>query len=53
MAHSCIVSFEKEEDAFKEFSRVFPPAFLLVDAYDSIVIKKDNQIRDSYKWLNC
>jgi nicotinate phosphoribosyltransferase len=36
MAHSFIMSFNKEEIAFKEFIKVFPDAFLLIDTYDSI-----------------
>jgi nicotinate phosphoribosyltransferase len=41
MAHSYIMSFEKEEEAFKQFTHVFPSGFLLVDTYDSIeAIKK-------------
>jgi nicotinate phosphoribosyltransferase len=41
MAHSYIMSFEKEEEAFKQFSHLFPSGFLLVDTYDSIeAIKK-------------
>jgi nicotinate phosphoribosyltransferase len=41
MAHSFIMSFETEEEAFKQFSHLFPSGFLLVDTYDSIkAIKK-------------
>ena len=40
MAHSYIMSFEKEEEAFKQFSKVFPSGFLLVDTYDSIAAVK-------------
>jgi nicotinate phosphoribosyltransferase len=41
MAHSFVMSFEKEEEAFKQFNKVFPSGFLLVDTYDSITaIKK-------------
>ena len=41
MAHSFVMSFEKEVEAFKEFSKVFPSGYLLVDTYDSIAaIKK-------------
>jgi nicotinate phosphoribosyltransferase len=36
MAHSFIMSFEKEEEAFQQFNNVFPHAFLLVDTYDTI-----------------
>ncbi|MGB8172529.1 MAG: nicotinate phosphoribosyltransferase [Nitrososphaeraceae archaeon] len=41
MAHSYIMSFEKEEEAFKQFSKVFPSGFLLVDTYDSIAAVKN------------
>ena len=34
------MSFEKEEDAFKHFIKVFPSGFLLVDTYDSIAALK-------------
>jgi nicotinate phosphoribosyltransferase len=41
MAHSYIMSFETEEEAFKQFSHLFPSGFLLVDTYDTIeAIKK-------------
>ncbi|MGA8084002.1 MAG: hypothetical protein WB988_19285, partial [Candidatus Nitrosopolaris sp.] len=41
MGHSFVMSFEKEEEAFKQFNKVFPSGFLLVDTYDSIAgIKK-------------
>ena len=41
MAHSFIMAFEKEDDAFGQFNNVFPSAFLLVDTYDSInAVKK-------------
>jgi len=30
------MSFETEEEAFKQFSHLFPSGFLLVDTYDSI-----------------
>ncbi len=36
MAHSFVMSFEKEEEAFKQFNKVFPSGYLLVDTYDSI-----------------
>ena len=40
MAHSLVMGFEKEE-AFKQFNKVFPSGYLLVDTYDSIAaIKK-------------
>ena len=43
MAHSLVMGFEKEE-AFKQFNKVFPSGYLLVDTYDSMAvpIKKDN-----------
>ena len=40
MAHSFIMSFEKEEEAFLRFSKVFPSGFLLVDTYNSIAAVK-------------
>ena len=41
MAHSFVMGFEKEEEAFKQFNKVFPSGYLLVDTYDSIAaIKK-------------
>jgi len=41
MAHSYVMSFEKEIDSFKEFTRVFPDGMLLVDTYDSLeAVKK-------------
>jgi len=41
MAHSFIMSFKNEETAFKEFIKIFPDGFLLVDTYDSIkAVKK-------------
>ena len=36
MAHSFIMSFNHEELAFKEFIKIFPDGFLLIDTYDSI-----------------
>jgi nicotinate phosphoribosyltransferase len=40
-AHSFIMSFEKEVEAFKQFSKIFPSGYLLVDTYDTITaIKK-------------
>lgn len=36
MAHSYVMSFEKEIDSFKEFTRIFPDGLLLVDTYDSL-----------------
>ena len=40
MAHSYIMSFQREEEAFEKFSKVFPRSFLLVDTYDSIAAMK-------------
>ncbi|HEY7080950.1 MAG TPA: nicotinate phosphoribosyltransferase [Nitrososphaeraceae archaeon] len=40
MAHSFVMSFNREEDAFIQFSRIFPTGYLLVDTYDSIVAVK-------------
>lgn len=40
MAHSFIMSFENEEEAFKQFSKIFSSGFLLVDTYDSIAAVK-------------
>jgi nicotinate phosphoribosyltransferase len=40
MAHSFLMSFNEEEEAFKEFSSVFPSSYLLVDTYDSIAAVK-------------
>ena len=41
MAHSFVMSFDKEEEAFKEFNSLFPSGYLLVDTYDSLAaIKK-------------
>ncbi|HXT83552.1 MAG TPA: nicotinate phosphoribosyltransferase, partial [Verrucomicrobiae bacterium] len=36
MAHSFIMSFENELDAFRQFHNVFPSSFLLVDTYDTL-----------------
>ena len=36
MAHSFIMSFENELDAFRQFQNSFPSSFLLVDTYDTI-----------------
>jgi nicotinate phosphoribosyltransferase len=36
MAHSLIMSYEKELNALIEFNKIFPSGFLLVDTYDSI-----------------
>jgi nicotinate phosphoribosyltransferase len=41
MAHSFVMSFEKEETAFEEFLKIIPDGFLLIDTYDSIkAVKK-------------
>lgn len=41
MAHSYVMSFEKEIDSFKEFTRIFPDGMILVDTYDSLeAVKK-------------
>ncbi|HJU13712.1 MAG TPA: nicotinate phosphoribosyltransferase [Candidatus Nitrosotalea sp.] len=36
MAHSYVMNFEKEMDAFREFAKVFPDGMLLVDTYDTL-----------------
>ena len=36
MAHSYVMSFDDETDAFKQFVNVFPEGLLLVDTYDTI-----------------
>lgn len=36
MAHSFVMNFESEVEAFKEFSHVFPEGLLLVDTYDTL-----------------
>ncbi len=36
MAHSYVMSFEKEIDAFKEFTKIFPNGVILVDTYDTL-----------------
>jgi nicotinate phosphoribosyltransferase len=52
MAHSFIMSFEDEESAFKEFIKIFPEGFLLVDTYDSInAVKKIIQNKIKCKGL--
>lgn len=46
MAHSFVMSFEREEEAFMQFSKVFPSGFLLVDTYNSIAaVKKIIKLR--------
>jgi nicotinate phosphoribosyltransferase len=52
MAHSFIMSFEDEVLAFKEFIRIFPDGFLLIDTYDSIsAVKKIIQNKIKCKGL--
>ncbi len=36
MAHSFIMSFDKEIEAFKKFVSIFPDSYLLIDTYDSV-----------------
>ncbi len=36
MAHSFIMSFDSETIAFKEFQKLFPDGYLLVDTYDTL-----------------
>jgi len=36
MAHSFVMTYEKEKDAFREFSKVFPNTILLIDTYDTV-----------------
>ncbi len=36
MAHSFVMSFDKEMESFKEFNKVFPSGLLLVDTYDTL-----------------
>lgn len=36
MAHSFITSFESEIMAFKDFQRLFPDGFLLIDTFDTL-----------------
>lgn len=40
MAHSFIMNFESEIDAFMEFTKVFPDGLLLVDTYDTLAAVK-------------
>jgi len=41
MAHSYVMSFERELDSFQEFNRIFPKGMILVDTYDTIeAVKK-------------
>lgn len=40
MAHSFIMNFESEIDAFREFTKVFPDGLLLVDTYDTLAAVK-------------
>jgi nicotinate phosphoribosyltransferase len=52
MAHSFIMTFEDEESAFKEFLKIFPDGFLLIDTYDSIkAVKKIIQNKIKSKGL--
>ena len=52
MAHSFIMSFDREEIAFKEFIKIFPDGFLLIDTYDSInAVKKIIQNKIKCKGL--
>jgi nicotinate phosphoribosyltransferase len=52
MAHSFIMSFDQEELAFKEFIKIFPDGFLLIDTYDSIkAVKKIIQNKIKCKGL--
>lgn len=41
MAHSFIMNFESEIDAFVEFTKVFPDGLLLVDTYDTLAAVKE------------
>jgi nicotinate phosphoribosyltransferase len=36
MAHSYVMSFDKELDSFEEFNKVFPKGMILVDTYDTL-----------------
>jgi nicotinate phosphoribosyltransferase len=36
MAHSYVMNFDKEIDAFREFAKIFPEGMLLVDTYDTL-----------------
>jgi nicotinate phosphoribosyltransferase len=40
MAHSFVMNFESEVDAFVEFTKVFPDGLLLVDTYDTLAAVK-------------
>jgi nicotinate phosphoribosyltransferase len=41
MAHSFVMSFDDEIEAFRKFVSIFPNGFLLIDTYDSVkAIKK-------------
>ncbi|HJT85321.1 MAG TPA: nicotinate phosphoribosyltransferase [Nitrososphaeraceae archaeon] len=52
MSHSFVLSFENEELAFKEFLKVFPQGFLLIDTYDSMkAVKKIIQNKIKCKGL--
>jgi nicotinate phosphoribosyltransferase len=41
MAHSFIMSFESEKEAFLQFNNIFPHSFLLVDTYNTINAVKE------------
>ncbi len=41
MAHSFVMNFENELDAFTEFNKVFSHGFLLVDTYDTVEAVKN------------
>jgi nicotinate phosphoribosyltransferase len=41
MAHSFVMNFENQVDSFREFSKVFPDALLLVDTYDTLSAVRD------------
>jgi nicotinate phosphoribosyltransferase len=51
MAHSFIMNYDSELDAFSEFSKVFPSATLLVDTYDPF--KAISKIIDSRMSVAC
>jgi nicotinate phosphoribosyltransferase len=40
MAHSFVMNFESEIDAFLEFTKVFPDGLVLVDTYDTLAAVK-------------
>jgi len=51
MAHSFIMNYDSELEAFSEFSKVFPSATLLVDTYDPF--KAISKIIDSRMSVTC